>query len=137
YGSALRDNSVKLMLLQVLKRKNEASQLARTIIEKFNAGWSNTQETAYVLIAISDYIEQTGQGIDCNITIGDQKVAVKSQKSLYIHMLKDSEMGEMKVTNSNPKSPLYVNVISAGKASQEEGSTESSNLDLTIDYLDM
>jgi uncharacterized protein YfaS (alpha-2-macroglobulin family) len=136
YGSALRDNSVQLMLLQALKKTNEATRLAKEIIEKFNAGWSNTQETAYVLIALSDYIGQTGQGIDCNVMVGGKTIAVKSQKSLFALSLQDAEMGEMKITNSNSRSPLYVNIISSGKAPQEEGSAESSNLNMSIEYLD-
>ena len=136
YGTSLRDYSVLLMLMQELNKSEAASVLAKDIITRFNKDWNSTQETAYVLIALSDYMVKHSKGLDFTLTSGGKTIAVKSEKSIYSLSFSEAKMLDIVVTNKNTKSPLFVNVVSSGKAKQEAGESQNSNMNLSISYVD-
>ncbi|MBK7096441.1 MAG: hypothetical protein IPH57_15820 [Saprospiraceae bacterium] len=136
YGTALRDYSVLLLLSQALNKPDASVDLARDIINRFKKSWYCTQETAYVLIALNDYISKNSKGLDFSVTVGGKTKAVKSQKSIYTLSYNEANMGEITVNNKNTNSPLFINVVSSGKAKQESGEDQSSNLNMKIAYTD-
>ncbi len=59
YGSPLRNNAVKLIVLTMLDRAAEAADMCREISAELSSdGWISTQSTAYALMAVSRYAEK-------------------------------------------------------------------------------
>ena len=136
YGSSLRDYSVLLMLTQSLNKTESANTLAKDIINRFNKSWFSTHETAYTLIALSDFIGKSARGLDFSVTKGNETKAIKSQKGIFTMQVKEIDFRNIKVINKNTNSPLFVNIVSTGKALQKEGSDDNANLAMSIQYVD-
>jgi uncharacterized protein YfaS (alpha-2-macroglobulin family) len=136
YGSSLRDYSVLLMLTQSLNKTEAAATLAKDIINRFNKSWFGTHETAYTLIALSDFVGKSAKGLDFVVTKGNDTKAVKSKKAIFLMQVKEADFNNIKVINKNTNSPLFVNVVSTGKALQKEESDDNANLAMSIRYVD-
>lgn len=137
YGSVIRDYSLKLMLLKKLDRNKEAAELAKNIVERFNKGWYSTQSTAYVIIALSDYMSDMSEGLDFEFKLNNEVKMVKTKKPMYSFNLSENELVEnIFIKNKKQKGSLYLNVVSVGKPKQYEGNSESQNLNLNVKYID-
>lgn len=136
YGSSLRDYSVRLMLEQNLGMSDSAASLAKDIINRFNQNWYSTHEISYVILALNDFLVKNNKGLDFQVTAGNKTRAVKSSKGIYSINLRENELNNLTVNNKNTKSPLFLNIISTGKAKMETGEEANTNINMNISYTD-
>lgn len=134
YGSDLRDNAIIMQSMIDMGMKDEAYQLMQKIARKFASNeWLSTQESAFGLCAIGNYVERyfkEGNGIDVQIdndnykttkTVVQKELTVKNNKSEVT--VKNNTSGTLHVRTINSSTPL--GMITKG---------EMSGLKMTVNY---
>ncbi len=118
YGSNLRNQAIVLETLSIMKRRNEAEQLVRTVASKLSQEeWLSTQTTAYALIAISRF---SGNNADNKKIIAGGKaglntVNINSNSVISQTNIKwQNNKGEVQLTNKGGNI-LYVRVLNQGQ----------------------
>lgn len=143
YGSGLRDRSMILESLALMKDDIRAKKLVDELSRKMNSDdWYSTQTTAYTLLGISTYyggLNAEG-GVNYSYQL-DKKSSKIAQTTSNVHRLmytdKDfKKKGTIKLKNTG-KTKLFVKVISEGIPLEYDLPKKQNNLTLSLTYRDM
>jgi uncharacterized protein YfaS (alpha-2-macroglobulin family) len=140
YGSSLRDQGISLQTLCLLKRNTEATETARKIAETLSSDiWLSTQETAFALLGVSDYMSrfQTGETPAFSYTIGGKTQTIKTDKAIWSETLPEAagETADLELKNTG-KASLFVRLIARGTPRQDEVEAYAHNVSLNVRYTD-
>lgn len=140
FGSDLRDQSIRLLTLCLLKNGNEAAPLANDISKVLSSDdWLSTQATAFSLIALSDYMRlyKVSGIMDFSYTAAGRTEQVSTTKHIWTETLLDkagtSAALELKNTG---KSTLFARIITEGIPRQGEEAAYSNGLSMAVSYVD-
>jgi uncharacterized protein YfaS (alpha-2-macroglobulin family) len=138
YGSNFRDLGICLQTLCLLKREEEANDAARKIAETLSSKqWLSTQETAFALMGITNYMSRfkTGNGLDFTYTCAGKTQAVKTGKPLWTATLLEAVPATADVELKNASAnTLFVRLVAKGTPRQGEVSPHAHNVSLNVRY---
>jgi hypothetical protein len=143
YGSGIRDKSIILYTLTLLKNTDQALPLLKEICDEFNQDiWYSTQSISWGLFSYMKWAETmqddknspSAVKISLNGTTWDQPVPGNQVWSKEIKMT-DGDNSLM-VQNSS-ENPVYVTLIRKGIPLRSDLTREEKGLTMKIDYLDM
>jgi uncharacterized protein YfaS (alpha-2-macroglobulin family) len=142
YGSSLRDRAMILEALSLLKRNQDASLVARSVSQELSSQrWLSTQTTAYGLIAISKFLEESGSSGDINASYtlnGRREGKIGSQAFITEINLKMNELSENKLVFKNEsEGTLFARLILKGTPLLGDDITNSNSLNQKIRYTDL
>jgi uncharacterized protein YfaS (alpha-2-macroglobulin family) len=146
YGSPLRDNAVRLMVLTMLDRGTEAAETMREILTALSSdGWFSTQSTAWALMSASLYNEkwtpESRTRFAYEITRGETRVAkdnVNSTKSIRTEFIAQNAASgtiSAKVKNRG-QGTLFVRLVATGTPEQGDEAAYSMGVTLDVKYTD-
>lgn len=142
YGSSIRDRAMILEALSLLKRNQDASLVARSVSQELSSQrWLSTQTTAYGLIAISKFLEESGSSGDINASYtlnGRREGKIGSQAFITEINLKMNELSENKLEFKNEsEGTLFARLILKGTPLLGDDITNSNSLNQKIRYTDL
>lgn len=134
YGSDLRDNAIILQSMVDMNMKDEAYKVLQNMARKFASNeWLSTQESAYGLCAIGNYVGRyfkEGNGI--NVQIG--KDNFKTTKTVLQKQLPvKSNQSEVTVKN-NTAGTLHVRTLNSSIPLGVITKSETSGLKMIVNY---
>jgi uncharacterized protein YfaS (alpha-2-macroglobulin family) len=140
YGSDVRDKAMILETLSLIGDKDQASILAKTVAAELNSDhWMSTQETAYNLLAISEYtgVKDNRDGMNFNCVVNNKPgIQLQSRRAICQIAYNDAEISNnsvMKLSN-NGKSTLFVKVMVEGIPLTGDQTAKSSHLKMSVTY---
>ena len=142
YGSAERDKAMILEVLTQLKRKNKASELVEELSRKLSSDeFMNTQETAYSLMAISQYygLNAPPASARFSYTVNESKAVEVNEGKMTKLAFGDKKYGlknKLKLVNKS-KSSLFVKVIRKYIPLTDDRQDVEKNLKMRVSYFDM
>ena len=142
YGSDMRDEAMILETLSLLGEKTKAWPLAKEVAKSLSSGaWMSTQETAYSLLAMCEYVGARGVTSDVNFSYslngGVSKIET-SKKTMAQIKFNESDIlksGTVSFTNTG-KSTLFVKVIVEGVPMIGDKTSASHDLGMEVKYKD-
>ncbi len=142
FGSDVRDKAIILETLNYLKKKEEGFALYKEIADELsNEQWLNTQEVAYALISLTNYIKayKTTDFIEIEYAANAQKTAkLSSNKAIISKELNIEQKGSQKVAVSNKsQGTLYAQLLVKGQALTGQEQSSSNLMNIRINYFDM
>jgi hypothetical protein len=142
YGSSLRDRSMILETVSLLGRTEDASLIARDISQELSSSkWLSTQTTAYGLIAISKFLEQSNASGDINATYslnGRRGGKIDSRAFITRLDLKMSEINENKLVLKNvSEGTLFARLILKGTPLLGDDITKSNSISQKVRYMNL
>ncbi len=132
-NSAIRNTAVELlMLLQIEGAQAEQAEKARMLTDwlRKQSLWRTTQETAFVIAALSKYLETIQSNLDAaaaTIETPEGQKTLKGNETLHVE---GSGPGLRFAVNNTGQVDLYVNVAAQGIPSQVELSEVSEGMKL-------
>lgn len=142
YGSGLRDMAMILESMLLIGEKEKAIPLMQEISAALSSdSWFNTQSLAFALISMSRFMAgtKTPGDLKYEYSIDNEKLKYAASKSNYStieHDFKESDSASVRVINKGD-GPLYIRFSSSGIPLSGEEKASSSNLSLSVNYLDM
>lgn len=140
YGSAMRDKAMILEVLALLKDP-KMNQVAKDIAASLSSRtYFNTQETAYMLIAISKSMTETGKN-----TKLDFDYAYKGAKSVHattdlpvasfkLLQQETEKAGAAAIIKNNSKGTLFAKIVLTGKPAAGNEEVINNNLTMQVRY---
>jgi uncharacterized protein YfaS (alpha-2-macroglobulin family) len=138
YGSSTRDMALIVDALLLLKREGTAFELVRSLSEKLNSNrWMSTQTTAYALMGISRYAENSGndKSIDIEYTYNGKANSVNSKKSVWTANLGDLTSGKFEVKNKSDAS-VYIQISTTGIPLEGQETAAENKIKLNVSFSD-
>lgn len=143
YGSGVRDRSMILESLSLMKDETRSKKLVTELSQKMNSDhWYSTQTTAYTLLGISTYygtLDSDG-GLNYSYGLNKEKLKkVQATSSIHRVMYTDKDFkkkGTIKLKNTG-KTKLFVKVVSEGIPLEYDLPKKQNNLQLMLVYRDM
>jgi len=142
YGSSLRDRSMILESLSLMNRQDDASLIARSVSEELSSQrWLSTQTTAYGLIAISKFLQESNSSgdIQASFTLNGRREG-KIESTAFITQvgLKMSEINENALVLKNEsEGTLFARLILKGTPLLGDYITNSNSLTQKIKFTDL
>lgn len=143
YGSMLRDKSVVLYSLSMLKKYEEALPLVKSICDDLNSdSWYSTQSLAWSLFSYMKYSESLAlqkKGMaKVSIDYNNAKItqAIPENRIFVKTFDRIRDRNSLIIENVSGK-PLYVNLIRKGIPLVSDMSAAEKGLDMKAEYLDM
>jgi uncharacterized protein YfaS (alpha-2-macroglobulin family) len=143
YGSETRDKAMILETLSLLGEKTKAWPLAREISKSLSGEYyMNTQETAYGLLAMCEFIGAKGDNSEISISgylnggAGKSEISKKTMIQLHYNETAIAKKGTVSFTNTG-KSTLFGKLIVEGVPLTGDQTAASNNLVMEITYKDM
>ncbi|MDB9932659.1 MG2 domain-containing protein [Flavobacteriales bacterium] len=142
YGSAQRDEAIILEVLSLMKDKSRAANLAKKVAQNMGGGtWMSTQTTAYSLIAMSQFIENTSTSGVMKFSYslnGSSMKNITEVKPMYVDKRTKITTKNGKVTlQNNGDGLLYVRVVKEGIPIESNDLNSESGITMNVNYLDM
>lgn len=137
FGSSFRDRALILETLTLMKKPVEATKLAIELAKEMGSNqWFSTQETAYGLLALSQYLTKYSNSEQINMTYtlnGGSLKTINTRNIIHqIELTKSSN----KITLNNPgQNILYVRAINSGVPLEATQVAESKNMQLSVNYM--
>lgn len=142
YGSDIRDEAMILETLSLLGEKTKAWPLAKEVAKSLSSTtWMSTQETAYSLLAMCEYVGAKGVSSEINFSYSLNGASIKkesSKKTMMQIRFNESDIlksGMVSFTNSG-KSTLFVKVIVEGVPLIGDKTNASHDLNMEVKYKD-
>jgi hypothetical protein len=139
YGSYLRDAAMKLETYVYLKDE-KMEKLAEEVAEILSSDkWLHTHETAYALLAMSNYIAyKGGKELDFNFQVNGKETPVTSSKGIYQKALTVNSASPISFSvQNNKQGSLFVSILQTGQLPTGEEQSASRNLQVSTRYLDV
>jgi hypothetical protein len=143
YGSDTRDEAMILETLSLLGEKTKAWPLAKELAKSLSASaWMSTQETAYSLLAMCEYIGAKGDNTEISIAYslngGENKKGVSKKTMMQVKYTENDfpKNAQLAFTNTG-KSTLFVKVIVEGVPLVGDKTAAFNNLNMEVIYKDM
>jgi len=143
YGSDMRDEAMILETLSLMGQKSKAVELAKSIAKTLNSDqWMSTQETAYGLLAISEYTGVKDNIGEMNFSYKLNQMASKiqqSRKSICQMVLNEGDIQNKSILqlHNHGQSALYVKVMVEGVPLIGDQSASAKYLKMQITYKNM
>ena len=140
YGSLQRDQAILLMVqLQDDPKSKQVSDLAKHLATALNSRrYFNTQAIAMTLNSLGQFMEINSSKQSSKFTYSQNKgknTQVEFEKNAtFIDDLQPTA-GTINIKNTGGNT-LYVNLIQAGKPSQEEEEPRAENISIAVSYVD-
>ncbi|MDR3351113.1 MAG: hypothetical protein LBN98_05690 [Prevotellaceae bacterium] len=138
YGSAERDDAIKLDALTLTDDKERSFLLAQRISDAMNSGrWMSTQTTAYCLLGLSKYALSERGSLHFAYSVNNGKTETcKEEKSLW-----NGELGQRDGTaavnfENRSGNTLFVRLTAKGIPPQGEEKETEKDLYLFVRYFD-
>lgn len=137
YGSQLRDQAMMLESYILADDLNNANKLVKKISKQLQTkNWYSTQTTAFCLVTLSKLMNND-KTFDYSYTINQKSEVKRNLNKIDIENLNIKEVRNS-ITIKNPNStPLYTNIINAGKPTTLDSITIMKNLMVSIKYTDI
>jgi uncharacterized protein YfaS (alpha-2-macroglobulin family) len=137
FGSSFRDKALILETLTLMQSNIEATKVAIELAKEMGSErWLSTQETAYGLVSLTQYLNKysSSDRIQISYTLnGGQSVSVNSDDA--IHQIV-SDNSKTKFTLKNPSNTVYyVRAINSGVPLEVVQTPESHNMQLSVNYM--
>jgi len=136
FGSSFRDRAMVLETLTLLRMNKDAGKLAIELAKEFGKRqWMSTQETAYGLMALSQYLGkfQTSENIVIAFAAnGGASQTIRSADA--IHTIKLSKDKNTFTLKNNDNSIVYVKAVNTGVPLEASQEPVASNLSMTVTY---
>lgn len=140
YGSNYRDEALLLLTLNAMKDPENGLTLVKTISERLNQKrWMSTQETAFSLLAISDYIagQPTSSNVNFEYTVDGKAINIISEYSIFKQEFNENEIADLNVSISNKSNaPMFLNLVSTGQPLVDTRTSENKIIEMTVNYAD-
>lgn len=143
YGSDVRDKAMILETLCLLNKRTEAAQVAKEVAKTLSSdSWMSTQETAYNLLAMCEYVGANNGFNEMNFTYaldGTNGNAMSSKRTIVQIKYDDKDIkGKTIVSMKNTgKNVLFAKLIVEGVPLIGDQSTSAKNLRMDVRYKDM
>lgn len=143
YGSQIRDKSVILYTLAILKNEDQAFPLLKEICDRFNENeWYSTQSIAWGLMSYMKWSEMTPGDKDSAAKIKLDLNGEKTEQTILSKQMWSKDLKMKTGTNSvilenNSAKPLYVTLTKKGIPLISDKAKEEKGLAMKIDYLDL
>lgn len=143
YGSYLRDRSIILYTLTILKYEEKAMLLLKDICDNINKDyWYSTQTLAWSLFSYMKFAEmnpgEKGSAAKVMISLNGEKTEVPvPSKQIAKKDLKISPAENALIVENTSKSPLYVTLIRKGIPLKTDATKEDKGLSMKVDYLSL
>lgn len=141
YGSDVRDQSMILLALTLLNKKEMGADVLKRISESLASHtWYSTQTTAFALLAVTEFlgIKQISDNMSFSYKMKDESQDVISKKLIFSRAKKeaDADMNgfDIEVINKNAASPLFITVTSDGKPLEGSEQETQTGLKLFVYY---
>jgi uncharacterized protein YfaS (alpha-2-macroglobulin family) len=138
YGSSGRDIALIVDALLLMNREGEAFELVRNLSARLGSNrWMSTQTTAYALMGISRYAENTKSDkyIDIEYTCNGDKNTINSSKSIWTTNLGQLKSGKFDVTNKAGNS-VYMQISTTGTPVAAHETAAENKIRLRVSYSD-
>lgn len=141
YGSELRTQAINLVLLSLLDDTNEMVKTANEIADQLaDNRWLSTQETAFSLFAMANFINKTSANEDLNYTIslnGKEIADESTKKHIVSHDMFEQGPNNAKIeVENNGKGTIFLRTIAEGELAQGEIEAFANNLSLSVNFTD-
>lgn len=132
YGSPMRSQALALMVLSLLKREKEATELARKLAEDLEQGYFNTQGASFALQAFSQYYQHFPVQTPPIFRLGNEE-PITLTKPLYRRALKP---GLTPLVANLGKESLKGAVVFTGQPAMGSVPDRAQGLTLATRFLD-
>jgi len=138
YGSTLRDQAMVLEVLVLMKKDEEAFELASKMADEMRVSYLSTQTAAFALYSMARFAEGTGESRDNHFEykMDGKAKEINTGNPIYTIEVGESESPEKSVTVKNlAGNKLYVTKTITGRPLQGNETDESKNLEMDVKYL--
>ncbi len=142
YGSDTRDEAMILETLSLLGEKAKAWLMAKEVAKSLSSeSWMSTQETAYSLFAMCEYIGVKGDNTEMSFSYslnGSENKTQTSKKTMKQIKFYESDFAKNAKVSlmNNGKSTLFAKVIVEGIPLIGDKTAASNNLSMEVKYKD-
>jgi uncharacterized protein YfaS (alpha-2-macroglobulin family) len=141
YGSLQRDQAILLMVqLQDDPKSKQVSDLAKHLATSLNSKrYFNTQAIAMTLNSLGQFMEINSSKQSSKFTYSQnngKNTQVEFEKNATSVDDLQPTAGTINIKNTGGNT-LYVNLIQAGKPSQQEEEPRAENISITVSYVDL
>jgi hypothetical protein len=143
YGSEIRDKSIILYTLLLIKNKEHSLPLLNSICQNLNSEqWFSTQSIAWSLFSYMKWSESIGAGsgnpLEAAIKINGEKSEQKiGSAQLWKKEIKVIQGNNTIALENNSGSPLYATITNRGIPLVSDDSRTESGLSLKAEYYDL
>lgn len=141
FGSVLRDQSIRLLTLTLLRKGPSAAGYAAAVSRKLSSNdWLSTQSEAFAIVAMSKYMQhyKVFKKMSFSYACGTNKETVSTDKNLWTKQMIGINGQQASVSlNNTGNATLFVRIITEGVASQRQVPAYSNGLSLAVNYLGM
>jgi uncharacterized protein YfaS (alpha-2-macroglobulin family) len=143
YGSELRDRSIILYALSILKNEEQAFPLLKDICDKFNnANWYSTQDASWALISYMKFMELMSTGkssvskVAVNFNGTGNDLTVVPEKLTRSELTINDGNNILSLENTSDK-PVYITLTRKGTPLSSDATAEQKGLDMKVAYYDL
>jgi len=143
YGSELRDKSIILYTLILMKNLDQALPLFNEVCESLNKDtWYSTQSIAWGLFAYMKWIEALPNDKNSPVEVridfnGDKMKQTIVGKMVWKKML-DMKKGNNQLTVENSSSgPVYMNLVRKGVPMKSDATRAENGLSMKVEYVNL
>lgn len=136
YGSGLRDKAIILMVLNLMKKEEQAFIISESIAERLNQNrWYSTQTTGYSLMAIAKNSGSLNSPLKFSYSLNGKDFEVELERpveQIDLDFEKNKTI-KIKVKNTSDKT-VYAKVIRNGVPQIGKDFDSESNIKLNVQY---
>lgn len=143
YGSELRDRSIILYTLSILKNEEQAFPVLKEVCEMFNnINWYSTQDASWALLSYIKFIEimPQGQGNESELAIslnGEKSdIKIRQDKVTRSDLKIKKGVNSLQVENRSER-PVYVSLTQKGVPLAGDATAAQKGLSMSINYYDL
>ena len=143
YGSDIRDKSIILYTLTILKNAEQALPLLKEICDKLSTdSWYSTQSLAWGLFAYMKWVDMMPADKNMPVKINISFNGKKSDQTIGPKQVWSEDLEIKAGTNSltvgnNSESPVYATLVRKGTPLLSDVSREEQGLGMKVDYVNM
>ena len=143
YGSRMRDRSVILYSLTLLKKEAEALPLLRTICDELNTdSWYSTQSLSWGLFSYMKYSELVSLNkpgvVKTSVSFNGagSEISVPEKKTIIRELPVRKGENNLVIENTSDK-PVYANLVRKGIPLVSDAMPAENGLRMNVEYLDL
>ena len=142
YGSQVRDKSIILYTLTLLKKEDQALVVLKEICDDISRdAWYSTQSLSWGLFSYMKWIDMIPTDSQSQATVsmnlnGDKTNQVLSKKKLAVKDLKISVNNTLILENTS-QAPVYANLVRKGIPLRSDATLQEKGISMKIEYRDM
>ncbi len=138
FGSALRDQAMMLEVLVLMKKDEEAYELASKMADEMRVNYLSTQTAAFALYSMARFAEGSGESRENHFeyTLAGKTKEINTANPIYTISVGESDKSEKSVRVKNlAGNKLYLTKTITGKPLQGNETSESKNLEMLVMYM--